>query len=113
MSLIWDCSNCVAGPVPRNDEERDWLQRLGFGAPVVKLDTITADNVNEWVFRFRLLERFWPDTGAGPMPVTAFERWIGLRTNVARVPQPEWVSEVAQHITMDILMNVQCELYGS
>jgi hypothetical protein len=77
------------------------------------LDAITADNVSEWVFRFRLLERFWPGIWVGPMPVTAFERWIGLRTNVARVPQPEWVSEVAQHITMDILMNVQCELYGS
>jgi len=110
MSLILDCSNCTAGTTPRNDEERAWLQKLGFGAIVVKLDTITAENVDEWVFRFRFAERLWPDMAADPMPVAAIKRWIGLRTNVARQSRPTWVSGVAKHAALDVGGDVQQEL---
>jgi hypothetical protein len=110
MSLIIDCSKCAAGTTPRNDEERDWLQKVGFGAVVVKLDTITTENVDEWVFRFRLAERVWPDMAAEPLPVAAIRRWIGLRANVAPVPRPEWVSGVAERASQDVLGDLQHEL---
>ena len=110
MSLVLDCSKCVAGTARCNDEERAWLERLGFGSVIVKLDAITADNVTEWLFRFRFIERLWPDMGVEPMPVAAIERWIGLRTNVAPIPQPEWVLSVAEVAAVDMLINLQSAL---
>jgi len=110
MSLVWDCSNCVAGTAPRNDEERAWLQRLGFGSVIVKLDAITVDNVPEWLFRFRFVERLLPDPSEQPMSVAAIERWIGLRTNVGPIPRPEWVSWVAARAAEDVLASPLREL---
>lgn len=110
MSLVWDCSKCVAGTAPRNEEERAWLQRLGFGATIVKLDAITVDNVPEWLFRFRFVERLLPDPSEEPISVAAIERWIGLRTNVGPVPRPEWVSWLAVRAAEDVLTSPPREL---
>lgn len=112
MALVWDCSNCLAGTAPCNDEESAWLERLGLGSGMVKMDVITVDNVSEWLFRFRLVERLWPDTGVEPMSVAAIERWLGLSTNVTPMPRTEWVSSVAEHVAVEVLMNLQCELLG-
>lgn len=109
MSLILDCSNCVAGSTPQNDEERAWLQKLGFGSIVVKLDTITAENVDEWVFRFRFAERLWPDLAAEPISAAAIMRWIGLRTNVTSVPRSAWVAGLAEHAAIDVLGDLRNE----
>lgn len=100
--MIWDCSECIAGTAPHNDEEKAWLERLGFGAALVKLDTITPANVNDWLFRFRLVERMWPEANVEPIPVAAIERWIGLRTNVAPMRRSAWVSNVVKHFAADI-----------
>ncbi len=95
MSLVWNCSGCVVGAVPRNDGERAWLQKVGFGSPIVKLGIITADDVPEWLFRFRFLEQLWPDMSTEPVPVAAIERWIELRTNVTSTLREKWVAEAA------------------
>lgn len=110
MSLIVDCSNCIAGTAPHNDEERAWLDRLGFGSVMVKLNAITADNVPEWLFRFRYVERLLPDPSESPMPVAAIERWIGLRTNVGHVPRSKWVSGVAVRAAEDVFISLPREL---
>lgn len=109
MSLIVDCSNCGAGSAPRNDEERAWLQRMSFGSVIVKLDAITVDNVPEWLFRCRFVERLLPDPSEEPIPVAAIERWIGLRTNVGPMSRSEWVSGVAVRAAEEVLRSVPCE----
>jgi hypothetical protein len=109
MSLIIDCSNCVAGTAPRNREERTQLWELGLRAPLVKLDTITAENATEWQFRLRFLDQLFPGMLVVPPPLAAIERWIGLRVNVERVRQPEWVEGVAEHAAIELLMTLAHE----
>jgi hypothetical protein len=106
MSLIVDCSNCVAGKAPQNDEERAWLERLGFGSVIVKLDAITVDNLPEWLFRFRFVERLLPDPSEEPISVAAIERWVGLRTNVGPVTRSEWVPWLAVRAAEDVLTSL-------
>jgi hypothetical protein len=110
MNLIVDCSRCGTGMTPLNGMESDWLQRLSIGSGRVRLNTITPENIDEWLFRFRFLERLWPHTGMSRMPIAGIARWIGLRTNVRPVRRPEWVSEFAEIAAMDVALNVQFEL---
>lgn len=108
MSLDWNSTKCRPA-LPENDAERGWRHGLIWATLAVGLGRITKDNVDEWMFRIRWLERARMSVFGDKVPESAVRRWIGLGTNVPDVKRPAWLKQKAEMMEREVENNLACE----
>jgi len=112
MSLDWDTEKCNP-PLPKDDDDKDLRTTLIWGALAVDLGSITAKNVEEWMFRLKFQEAIGLDyLSLGEMSEkpdllrAGLTRWIGLTTNVQTMTRKKWVTKVVnlmeKRVTQDL-----------
>jgi len=112
MSLDWDTEKCNP-PLPKDDDDKDLRTTLIWGALAVDLGSITAKNVEEWMFRLKFQEAIGLDyLSLGEMSNdpdalrAGLTRWIGLTTNVQTMTRKKWVTKVVnlmeKRVTQDL-----------
>lgn len=120
MPLNWDATRCK--PVaPLDGRDGVWRDILVFGTMTVGLHNITADNIDEWLWRARFLKRIGfsdlelhyakkeeaPLNKRGrrpkvkptakttidtiPLSAAVLRRWIGLSTNASDYTRKKFV----------------------
>lgn len=98
MSLDWDTNACKP-PLPIDDDDKILRTTLIWGALAVDLASITAKNVEEWMFRLKYQEVIGLDyLSLGEMDRdmlrAGLTRWIGLSTNVPTLTRKKWLAKV-------------------
>lgn len=98
MSLDWNTTRCDP-PLPKDDDDRDLRTTLIWGAMAVDLGSVTAKNIEEWMFRMKYQEVVGLDyISLGDMDGDSLRagltRWIGLSTNVAPLTRKKWLAKV-------------------
>jgi len=106
MSLDWSTTNC-AEPLPQTDDEKAIRTALIWATIGLDLGSITADNVDEWLFRLWYQHRcnldfIWLGDKPDPKEVEGWvRRWIGLSTNVITLPRKKWLARVQKILVKD------------
>lgn len=100
MSLDWNTEKCKP-PLPEGDDDKNLRTTLIWGALAVDLASITAKNVEEWMFRLKYQEVVGLDyLSLGEMSDkpdilrAGLTRWIGLSTNVPTLTRKKWLAKV-------------------
>jgi len=101
MSLNWDANKC-ANPLPANDSEAGGRECLIWGSIVLDMGDITEKNVDEWLFRFKFLEKINRSFTNQPMTVDVIRRWIGLRMNVITLSRKKWMKKIMDGVERDV-----------
>ena len=112
MSLDWDTEKCNP-PLPEGDDDKNLRTTLIWGSLAVDLGSITAKNVEEWMFRLKFQEAIGLDyLSLGEMSDdpdalrAGLTRWIGLTTNVQTMTRKKWVTKVVnlmeKRVTQDL-----------
>ena len=100
MSLNWDTTRCNP-PLPKDDDDKNLRTTLIWGAMAVDLGSVTAKNVDEWMFRLKYQEVIGLDyislyemSDKPDVLRAGLTRWIGLSTNVPTLPRKKWLAKV-------------------
>lgn len=100
MSLDWNTTRCNP-PHPKDDDDKNLRTTLIWGAMGVDMGSITAKNVEEWMFRLKFQEVIRLDyLSLGEMSDkpdalrAGLTRWIGLSTNVPSLTRKKWLAKV-------------------
>lgn len=102
MSLNWDSTKC-ANPVPANETEAGERECLIWGSIGLDLGEITQENVNEWFFRFKFLEKINRGFTTQPMTMDVIQRWVGLRMNVISQTRKKWIKRVMEQVEREVV----------
>jgi len=101
MSLNWDSTKC-ANPNPANSIEAGERECLIWGSICLDLGEITPENANEWLFRFKFLEKINRSFINQPMTMDVIQRWIGLRMNVLSQTRKKWIKRVMEQVEREV-----------
>lgn len=113
MAVHWGTDDCIP-PLPQDDTDAAWREHLIAWSGVVGLSSVTADNVEEWLWRLTFLQHTlgwepgclcWSE-GKGKtrkeyITLPILRRWIGLWTNWSSVKRKEWVKLRVERLTQD------------
>ena len=111
MGFSVDSRKCTPS-MPVDERDSRWRERLAWGATMIDLREITAENAEEWLYRFRFLEQcgLEPVEADGPMTMEAIQRWTGLTMNVNTLPRKRWLAKVMRHIERGVPRAVDGEM---
>ena len=119
-------SVCCDPPVPKGHQDELWRRCLIEGSLVVGLSKLTDDNIEEWLFRIRLVQRLL-HPGLFKLPVSTkrnskqmlkehditfqiLRRWSGLWTDTRNMTREEWVNAVIHKVVQQLDGGVRSEM---
>lgn len=112
MSLDWNTTRCNP-PLPKDDDDKNMRTTMIWGSMAVDLGSITAKNVEEWMFRLKFQEAIGLDyLSLGDMSDkpdilrAGLTRWIGLSTNVPTMTRKKWVAKVVNLMEKRVTKNL-------
>lgn len=119
-------SVCCDPPVPKGHQDELWRRCLIEGSMVVGLSKVTKDNVKEWMFRIRFVQRMLhqdlfriatfrkhkgrPKLVEKDITVAIVKRWAGLWTNASNATREEFVNSVIHRVVQRIEAGVASEI---
>lgn len=112
MSLNWSVRLCTNAAELQAEEEQKITTPLIMLTMALDLPGITADNVEEWIFRLQFSARcglvyyhsttkdgarvpWWPSR-------EDITKRIGLSTNVTQRTRKQWIKRVVQHLEYEV-----------
>lgn len=104
MLVEWNTDDCALPEPLSEDEEyvRDCLIEL---APAVEGGTLTAERVEEWLFRITYLHRckmIPPEAPSGAALARSLVRWAGLEVDTPYVCRLEWLAKINEALTDEV-----------
>lgn len=103
MPVVWNTASCDP-PTPTSDRDGEWRDVLIAASGLVGLSRVTADNLEEWLWRMAFLRRVLdPHVGClvfanrkggydtTEIGVSELRRWVGLYTNWGTDTRQAWV----------------------
>jgi hypothetical protein len=124
MTLHWDLSKVRDyTELTEDEDERRTTEGCCWASMIYGLGRITADNIDEWIFRqeFVLITEGWApiakwpegvEPKPGPIPPhrlsrAQYERRIGFSTNVTTCSRRSWLQSRLQKLVEDAKANIR------
>lgn len=120
MPLNWNAERCK--PVaPIDDRDGDWREFLIWATMSVGLCSVTAKNIEEWLFRLKFLNHvglgedsltYYVEGNREKVPLTAavLRRWIGLGTNASEMTRSQFVKNTVAQVERRVSSQVRSAL---
>lgn len=113
MSLDWSTQQCDP-PLPKNSDDSALRNTLTWGSMAVDLGSITAKNIDEWMFRLYFQETVGLDyISLGQMTMQdvreGLVRWKGLSTNVQTLTRKQWLAKVMKNMEERVASKIRYE----
>jgi hypothetical protein len=106
MALHWDSTSCVPSE-PVDDNDNNGRECMIWGSIAVDIGEVNEKNVDEWVFRFRFLERIGRGVALKPIPVELVRRWIGLKMNVHTETRKKWMKKQIDNLEDQVKFQIK------
>lgn len=113
MPLNWDAKACA----PVGENEIDRRDNLVWATMSLGLSSITAKNVEEWLWRAKFAARLGFDCTTltysdreEPLTAAILRRWVGLYTNASNETRPAFVKKCIGEVTRRVDRQVKDEL---